>query len=217
MRCHLEAGPSRAPARSETRDKLPPVLRQSTCFTPERRIQCWVILLAVLLGLPGDALAQEVAESFTDLRRQQILSVGDTVWVAYVEEGGGPAHDVKGWFLDATDSSLTVLADQTELLIEAENVRRITRERRGPLWDGALIGAAVGGGVATLLSWGFADDASDQLAIIAVYAAGGAGIGLGIDALVKERKIVFLDPALTGALRRIEVAPLISKERKGML
>jgi len=50
-----------------------------------------------------------------------------------------------------------------------------------------------------------------------VYAAGGAGIGLGIDALVKERKIVFLDPALTGALRRIEVAPLISKERKGML
>lgn len=179
--------------------------------------QRWVILLVVLLGLPGDALAQEVVGSFTDLRRQQILSVGDTVWVAYVDEGGGPAHDVKGWLLDATDSSITVLADQMELLIEEKNVRRITRERRGPLWDGALIGAAVGGGVATLLFWGFPDDASDQFAIIAVYAAGGAGIGLGVDALVKEREIVFLDPALTGAIRQIEVVPLISKERKGML
>ena len=174
-------------------------------------------LLAMLLGTPADAMPQQVAGTFADLSRQQILRAGDTVWVAYFEEGEDSARDVRAEFLQLTDSSIRVVADRTELVLGDATVRRVAREQSGPLWNGALRGAVIGGGFVLIAFWGFPDDRAELFEFAALTAAGGAAIGMGIDALVKERRIVYLDPRLMEASPRIDVLPLISKERKGLL
>lgn len=174
-------------------------------------------LLLMLLVVPTNVIAQEVAESFALLNQRQILKEGNTLWVAYTGESGGMIRDARVKFLHLTDSSITVLVDQNELMIVEEDVRRIAREQRGPLWNGLLIGAAVVGGTFTLLFWNFPDDRSDLVPIIAMFTGIGAGIGMGIDALKKEQRIVYQRPGAAAGGLRIEASPLISKDRKGVL
>jgi len=176
-----------------------------------------VMLLVMPPVVPADPIAQEAADSFAHLTRQQILEVGNTLWVAYADEGGGTPQDIKVRFLNLTDSAITVFVDEAELVIEEKDVRQIVREQRGPLWNGALIGAAVGSISGLLLFGGFPDNRRDLVPLVAVPAALGAGIGLGIDALRKEHRTVYLNPGSTEGTLRLEVLPLLSSNRKGVL
>lgn len=178
-----------------------------------------LLLLMTLLVVPANAIAQEVTDSFALLNQQQILRAGNSLRVVYSEERGGAtvAREINVTFLNLTDSAITVLADRTELVIEEKDVRRIVREQRGPLWNGALIGAAVGGGACLLLFWGFPDDRSDLIPFCGAWAGVGAGTGVGVDALRKEHSTVYLDRGLIEGTLRLEAVPLLSKNRKGLL
>jgi hypothetical protein len=173
-----------------------------------------VVLAVALLAVPSSAMGQEVSRSFAELNQRRTLRAGDTLWVAYGAGNGDPVRDVKVELLNLSDSSLTGLADGTELVIDQASVRRIAHEQSGPLWNGALRGAAVGGAIGLLAFWGFTDW-SETFQVVGVFGAAGAGIGIGIDALVKEQHVVYLDPRL--ASLHLRATPMISQDRKGVL
>ena len=81
-----------------------------------------------------------------------------------------------------------------------------------------MIGAATGAGLG-LVEWissGGCDCTSgDVVGIVGLTAAMGAGIGIGIDALITHHKTIYRRPVQT-ELSRVGVGPLIASGRKGV-
>ena len=48
---------------------------------------------------------------------------------------------------------------------------------------------------------------------LGLYGAAGAGIGVGLDALVPSRQVIYRS---TGTARRMTVAPLLAGDRRGL-
>jgi hypothetical protein len=95
-----------------------------------------------------------------------------------------------------------------------------TVEKRGPdsLKNGALIGLGVGGGLAVLfvgaaLSAG-EDGGGWYLMTVPAYAGMGAGIGVGIDALIEGRRVIYAGSHQTKS--NVSVSPILGRERKGV-
>ena len=83
-----------------------------------------------------------------------------------------------------------------------------------PLWNGMLVGAAIGTGLAT---WDYMIDPSEpgNAVIFAVAVGLGTAIGAGIDALrAKGGKLLYASPRQTAAMR---VMPLLERNRQGAL
>ena len=133
------------------------------------------------------ARAQTVSNSFEDLR--QSLKKGQTVIV--------------------TDTSGRRTKEKWRARILTEDTVREIRVI-GPLWNGMLIGAAVGTGLAM---WDYLIDPSEPgNGIIFTVAIGlRTAIGAGIDALVdRGGKIVYTS-------RRFTISPIVGKDRQGAL
>jgi hypothetical protein len=157
-----------------------------------RRIAGLVVAIALL---PAVARAQAVARSFEDARRA--LKVGETVVVT--DESG---RETKGRVEELTASSLTV---GTRIFAE-ETVTEI--RMADSLWNGALIGAAIGAGLA---AWDYAIDPSEpgNAAISAIAISAGAAIGAGIDAL-KSRLLY------SSSRREVGLSLLVEAKRRGV-
>lgn len=106
-----------------------------------------LVLIVLPMVLAPPVSAQDVATSFEQLRA--LVKPGDTV---YVTDASG--RRTKGKLGELSAASLELLVRQTQSdgsekwvpkarLSEGE-VRQITRERHDSLWNGALIGLAVG-------------------------------------------------------------------------
>lgn len=82
------------------------------------------------------------------------------------------------------------------------------------IWNGALIGAGVGMGLAT---WDYYIDPSEpgNAAIFAVAIGLGTAIGAGIDALINRRgTLLYRSPRETAA---VAVSPILGTDRQGVL
>jgi hypothetical protein len=64
-------------------------------------------------------------------------------------------------------------------------------KHRGPLWDGALIGGAIGLATSGILLSQLGDSSTNNAAALAVYGGMGAGIGLAIDAGFAGRRTLY--------------------------
>jgi hypothetical protein len=86
-----------------------------------------------------------------------------------------------------------VSSDGKELELPKSAVTKIEtlEKKRGPLWDGALIGGAIGLGVTGLMLARYGDSHTNNAAILAVWGGIGAGIGLAVDAGVAGRKTLY--------------------------
>ena len=158
---------------------------------------CWCLAIPVLL--PCTARAQTPAHSFEEL--QHSLRIGQKV-VVIADDG----QKTTGTVRDISPSSITV---GTSIFPET-TVREL--RRLDPLWNGALIGAAIGTGLAT---WDYAVDPSEpgNAAIFSVAIVLGSGIGAGIDALVKGKALYRSSPQKA----TVAVMPLSSKNRRGAI
>ena len=158
----------------------------------------WLGGLLALALFPGSVRAQALADSFDDL--QQTLTVGQSVLLT--DESG----TVKGTVDKLSTSSITI-GGRT---FNEATVREI--RLRDPWWNGSLIGAAIGVGLAT---WDYRIDPSEpgNAAIFAVAISLGAAIGGGIDAL-KGGKVLYASPRQTAG---VTVLPLLERRRQGVL
>jgi hypothetical protein len=98
-------------------------------------------------------------------------------------------------FLQGTTSTAisVVSSEGTDHELPKIAVSRIEtlEKHRGPLWDGVLIGGAIGLAVAGILISQYGSSTTNNAAALGVYGAMGAGIGLAVDAGVAGRKTLY--------------------------
>ena len=116
------------------------------------------------------------------------MKSGDTV---FVMDGSG--RETTGVFAKVSESNLSLLVDGQLQDLLVTDVRQIAR-RGDSVWNGFLIGAAIGAVIAGTAS-ASCDDAVYECAHPAAEAAAGAavfgGIGALIDHFIKGRTVVF--------------------------
>ena len=162
----------------------------------------WSALALFVILVPSPAPAQTVANSFDELR--QVLKKGQTV---VVTDASG--QRTKGRVWDVSPSSVVVRSPEARTFTEGTVTEiRVTDS----LSNGALIGAAIGAGLAT---WDYLIDPSEPGNAVA-FAMGigmGTAIGAGIDALVNRGgKILYASPRQT---RRVMISPVLGRDRQG--
>lgn len=170
------------------------------------------ILLGLWLGVyPAAANAQGIAWSFDELRL--LVGTGDTVTVTDVA-----GREVTGKVSALSPTSLSLQVDRQLREWSESDVATIQRKHSDSLGNGALIGLAVGAG-ATAVLIAASLEAEDEVsggeiaAVVAVYGGVGAAIGVGVDALITRKRVIFEKRPTQGA--SIQVAPFVSLRRAG--
>jgi len=180
-------------------------------MTHRAALSAATLMLAFLVLLPQPARAQE-ARSFEQL--QILVKPGDRIFVTDAT-GNVTVGRVAG--LSKTSLSLTTKTstkDWTE-----SDVFKIKQWRHDSLKNGALIGTGVGLGLGIVgaafwcSEWG--DCGGEAVAGVAVYAGLGAGVGVGIDALIPSKQTVYIGGTRTTS-SPIKLKPIVSKSRKGV-
>jgi hypothetical protein len=154
---------------------------------------CRITLLAGLLALlPAAANAQAIAQNLEELRLK--VKAGDIV---YVRDQTG--REQRGQIAELTSSVLGVTVGGERREFTDRSVLRIRQRKSDSLWTGGIIGAAVGGALGALAAsvseecshnTGSAACAGPVLSLTAV----GLGVGVGIDALIQGRKVIYDAP-----------------------
>ena len=174
-------------------------------MTDPIRRQLSAFVLTLILRPSG--VEGQTARRFEEL--QSVLSANDVV---VVEDTTG--QKTKGKVVTVSVSSLVVSTPGSTGAPEPRTFARdaVTEIRAAdPLWNGALIGAAAGTGLAM---WDYLIDPSEpgNAAIFTVAIGLGTAIGAGIDALTS--KVLYVSSRQPP---RVRVSPLLTKGRQGVL
>ena len=181
-----------------------------------------VLLLAGLALVPAGALAQGIAQTLDELRL--LTRVGETVAVT----------DSSGLVTRGRISSLSPaaigldVAGQPRTWQDAD-ITRISQRRGDSLGNGALWGLGIGAGLMTVaVAAAGVEDGDEGWAVLAIgfYGGVGAGIGVGIDALIKTTQVIYERPATATTTgqnvptspapsTRWHVVPLVSPRAQG--
>ena len=169
-------------------------------------------VVAFVFFVATSAQAQELAGTFEQLR--VLVKAGDTVTVT--DTAGRP---VRGKLINLSSSSLSLNVSGTNREFQRADVNQITKRGSDSLKNGALIGMAVGGSLAAvgvaLMAAGGEADAGLMAGAALIYSGIGAGIGVGVDALIEGQRVIYANPGSPAA--RLSVVPVLRGPRKGVL
>lgn len=177
----------------------------------------WRIASFVVLFSAGTATAeaQEIASTFDQLR--VLVKPGDTVRVA-----DSAGREVTGRIADLSASSLALLVAGTRHELPAADVMTIHQRRRDSLANGAKWGFLIGFGVGLLgglqqgcNAFGCSTDYDVAFGLVNAALTGGlgAGIGVGIDAMISRMQVIYTKAAAPSA---VSVTPMLTHERRGI-
>jgi hypothetical protein len=176
----------------------------------KQSVMYWLpLLLAFLVSGTTELTAQE-ARSFEQL--QLLVKPDDTITVLEIT-----GKVTKGRIVQLTDSTLQLMTDGVLRELPQNRTMQIRQKREDSLSNGAKYGALVGGGLGALMAAGLyimVDHCIGcAVAVGAGYSAMGAGVGVGIDALIRRERVIFT-PA--PASSRVTIRPLLSAQRRGV-
>lgn len=177
-----------------------------------QRLVCAFVLLTIAAGCS----ARPPARSLTDL--QQRIRLGHTL---YVIDAAGT--ETRGKLTAFTPSGLTLDVSGASRTFDEPQIRQVQRYGDS-LWNGALIGLAIGAPGALLGDPEYRPcpdnpqhQCAQSAAVQRVLSIGiMTGIGAGIDALMRSRLQVFLAPGQTSTTRRLRVAPFLHQRGGGL-
>ena len=162
------------------------------------RLHLTLLLLIVVFRAPATA---QTASSFEQLAL--LVESGDRITVT-----DSAGSERTGRIVGLSPSALELLVDGARHDFREAQVDTIRQWRhdslRNGMWFGLAIGAALGAK---------ADNPSAPGAILGLFAAAGMGIGVGIDALIPSRQVIYQS---TGVARRVTVAPLVAGSGRGV-
>jgi hypothetical protein len=172
-------------------------------------------LAAVFLGScsVNTTWAQKPVYSFDQLGT--VLKVGDTVWVTDTQ-----GREVKGKVRDLSASLLTLSAESL-VVLQADDVRLVTRHKPRPVGSCALWGAA-GGGLLILMGLGASNtgtsgaEPSDIPALVGAGAGVGAIVGAVVGAFTPAPTVVMYQAFGASTKPRLSFAPVITLRTKGV-
>ena len=168
----------------------------------------WLAALCLVVAVPARAQVQPTFDSLPDKVRK-----GQTVIV--VDEGGA---QTRGVVEDVSSTKLVVNYGREVVSPSLPTTRTFTPVevnkvlKPGHLWDGAIKGAVIGALPGIIFGLGDECDDCGLAAFTVTWAAIGAGIGVGIDALWGP-KTVFRKGQHAS---RVSLVPIVGRERKGV-
>lgn len=171
------------------------------------RLRSGFLGLTVAMMWASATDAQPVASSLAELqglgRAKSEVTVTDT-----------QGQEFRGRIADASESRLSLRIGSEIRRFDKAEIRSVRVRKEDSLANGALIGAAVAGGLTSLqfLDNECRDDPVCYKAV-AVYAGIGALAGVGIDALIHGNVVVYTAPA-PGAPHTVTLVPTIARGRK---
>jgi len=170
-----------------------------------------ILLGTALAASVSTAQAQGVASNLREL--QLLVRPGETVTVTDAQ-----GREVQGR-IQTLSPSLLVLSDRSGPHEWTEtDIASIRQRKSDSLGNGALWGLAVGAGV-TLVVGLSTVEGSDQDWVwlgAAVYGGVGAGIGVGIDAMIRDEYVIFQPPSAPPRTD-VRLVPLLTPKRQGLL
>ena len=163
------------------------------------RFRSTLVSFALAVTSAGVASAQPAVASLADLK-----SLQSATKVTVVDR---QRRRLQGTIADASESLLVLRVGREIRRFDAGEIQSVHIRKQDSLVNGALFGAAVGGGLTSLL---FLDnECRDDPACYkatAAYAGVGALVGLAIDALIHRTTAIYNAPP--PGQRRLQVVPL---------
>ena len=167
-----------------------------------------IAVLTLLLTSFHSAAAAQTREGGRGL--EDALSPGETVWIT-----DSSGREEKTRIIDVSGDALTIAAGGESRRLASADVSRVRIRHSDSVLNGALIGA--GAAIASGLflcnltePWANCrDDVGPMIRIGAI----GAGIGIGIDALIRGRKTVYEAPRGT---TQLQAAPIFDRHTRGV-
>ena len=155
--------------------------------------------VALLLLSPAATTAQPIATSL-----EQLQGLGSARTVTLTD---GDGREFRGTITEVSASWLCLQMGREARCFDAVDIGSVRVRKADSLANGALIGAAVGSGVASLI---FLDnecrDDPSCYAGVAFYGGIGAAAGVIVDALIHRNLIVYEAPSRPGP--RVAVGPV---------
>ena len=165
--------------------------------------------LVLLLAVTATAPAQELAGTFDQLR--VLVKPGDALTVTDVS-----GLRLRGTLAELSSSSLVLEVSGTRRALQSAEIDAIEKRGADSLRNGALIGLAAGAGLFGTVIGATTGDRGYAVGGAVVYGGIGAGIGVGIDALIEGRRVIYAASRST-TWNSTTIAPIVSTSRKGVL
>jgi hypothetical protein len=158
------------------------------------------IVILALSGCASPARAQDVAAVAVSFEQLQVLvRPGNTMTVA-----DAAGSEVSGRLESLSRSVLSLSVNGARRDFSEADVTTIRQRRGDSLANGAWWGFGIGAGLAAV-AFSSCDECWDSpgfaLGIIAGQGAMGAGIGVGIDALIRREQTIYRRPGLSVSFR----------------
>jgi hypothetical protein len=178
-----------------------------------RSVLCSILLGTALAASVSTVQAQGVASSLREL--QLLVRPGETVTVTDAR-----GREVQGR-IETLSPSLLALSGRSGRREWTETDIVSIRQRKGDsLGNGALIGLAVGGGIGLAGGISVAQDEPNEsgwiVFLTALFGGIGAGIGVGIDAMIRDDYVIFQSPSVPPRAE-VRLVPLLTPKRQGLL
>jgi hypothetical protein len=167
-------------------------------------------LLGVIVGLicAGTAAAQPA----TTLGGLETLENGNER-VTVTDTAG---RQFSGTLADVSETQLALKTSGETRQFSAQDIRSVRVRKGDSLRNGTLTGAAIGGGVTSLI---FLDNECHDdpfcYTVVGVWTGIGALIGMGVDALIHRNVVVYTAPP-SGARREFIVVPFGGRNAAGL-
>jgi hypothetical protein len=168
-----------------------------------------IVLLVLFSASTSSAVSAQTPQGAT-VKLETTLIPGMTVWIT---DSGG--REDKTRIVGVSGDIVTATAGGETRRLRTADVMRVRVRHSDSVLNGALIGAgvAVASGLflcRTTEPW---ENCVDDVGPIARIGAVGAGIGIGIDALIRGRRTIY--EAAPGATR-LRAAPIIARHARGL-
>ena len=168
-----------------------------------------VLLAALAAAARADAQTVEPRTAASFERLGLLLDQGERIRVT-----DGAGRELRGRLIDLSPSTLSLRVAGVRHDLQEADVAVIRRQQRDGLGNGALVGFLSGAAVAvSLLNAEGSIRRGAALPVMSLFGAAGAGVGVGVDALIERSQVVY---RAEGASRRPTISPLLSRDRRGL-
>jgi len=173
-----------------------------------KHLAAFAVVLSIVVAA-SPATGQEITTTFEELRR--VVRIDEPVMVT---DSAGATH--KGRIASLSASSLQLRQGSGPWTAFAErDVNNVSAVRRDPLWNGMIIGFAVGATPVALVGGAASAPASEVAAVAAGYGTIGLLTGLLIDVVNKQSIPLYIHPPQSRS-QRVLLAPIYSPARIGL-
>jgi len=173
--------------------------------------QSWLqraVLLNLLFVSTASAVWAQTPQADTGNLRRALIP-GTTVWIT-----GADGREEKMQVVAASGDTVTTTVENETRHLRAADIVRVRARRADSVLNGALIGAgaAVASGLFLCTRTEPWENCRDDVGPILRIAAVGAGIGMGVDALIRGRRTIYEAPHAA----QLRVAPIVARRATGL-